>query len=88
MGLAAFEGTCGVVLGRGSVTIVDARPMLADRRGGVHLHLLRSGDAYDLATGIPAFRAALQSACGNGQKSGVAECVSLDSPTPQFGSRE
>jgi len=44
-----------VVLGRGAVTIIDARPLLGDRRAGMHLHQLRSGNGYDLATGVPHF---------------------------------
>jgi len=50
-------GRRAVVVGRSSVTVVDGRPLLQDRHGGVHLHLLRSGDAYDLDTGVPTFGA-------------------------------
>jgi cyanophycinase len=44
------------VLGRGSVTILDGRPLVQNRRGGMHVHLLRGGDSFHLATGMPSFR--------------------------------
>jgi hypothetical protein len=37
------------------VTIIDGRPLIEDRRAGVHVHVLRSGDAYDLSTGLATF---------------------------------
>jgi hypothetical protein len=39
------------------VTVVDGHPLLQDRHSGVNLHLLRSGDVYDLDTGVPTFGA-------------------------------
>jgi cyanophycinase len=52
---AVVHGSQLTVLGRGALTIVDGYPLVEDRRAGVHLHVLRSGDRYDMQTRVPTF---------------------------------
>jgi cyanophycinase len=68
LGLGLDEDTAVVVhgsrfnvLGRGALTIVDGQPLLEDRRAGVHLHVLRSGDGYDMEARVPTFGSPAQS---------------------------
>jgi cyanophycinase len=55
LGIGLDEDTAAIVgddeltvVGSGSVTVIDARPMLSDVRAGVHLNVLRGGDRWDL----------------------------------------
>jgi cyanophycinase len=64
LGLGLDEDT-GVVLqgqrfdvvGQGAVTVIDGRPYADDARAGMVVHVLRGGDAFDLAARTPIFSA-------------------------------